>query len=228
MPLRSSSEPPKVMTWPKAAPVLVAAAVIDLLRAFFNFFWFFGPAIAAIYCAVKATDTLAAWSFGFLGAKTAAAVCTAGAAVIGAVGVEMTVPFGAIMADAVGLMGFLALGLWISVRNLRILKVVSSAPLQFAGAFAIGEVPLLGALPFFSYILWRLYGKQIRVETAALKKWRGENAAALQQQQSRQALRVAQIKGAQQAQFMQQQAANDAAAAEAANDGIPGNEQLAA
>lgn len=219
----------------KAMPVIVVGGIFDLARMFFHLFWFFGPAAAALYCTLNVSDTLASWSFGLLGTKTAAIACSAGAAVIGAAGVAATAPFGVIMAGAVGLIGFLTIGLWVVMTNARILKAVSTAPLQFAGAFAVGEVPFLGAFPVFSFILWRLYRGQIKTEKAAYAKWKKETAAARLQQQNQQAAQLMQIQTAQQAQFQQEQVVQQEAANEAqyeqtqaANDEIPEDEKLAA
>lgn len=208
MPQKKISPEPPVMTRSKSAPVIIGAAIFDLIRIFFVFFWFFGPALAGIYCTVKGGDIASAWTLGLLGTKTAAAVCSAAAVAGGAVISVATTSLGAIMADAVGLIGFLALGLWVVMTNARILKAVASVPLQFAGAFALAEIPFLGALPVFSVILWRLYGAQIRTEKKAHEKWEKENAdAQLKERQEQQATRWEQ--------FEQQEAASEATYAQA-------------
>ena len=222
---RNNTEPPEVMTRPKSMPVIVVAVLFDAIRAFFTLFWFFGPALAGVYCTSKVSDWI-----GALGGVTAAG-CSAAAIAGGAAVSEFTTPLGVVMADAVGLAGFLILGLWIVMTNARILKAVASAPLQFAGAFAVGEIPFLGAFPVFAVILWRLYGAQIRSEKAAFAKWEKENASAQLQQRNQVAAQVMQIQAAQQAQFMEQEAANEAVYAEAANDEqyeIPEDEKMAA
>jgi hypothetical protein len=228
---RNKSSPPEVMTQSKKWLVVIVAALFDILRGFFTLFWFFGPALAGLYCTVKVNGVLTTYSLGLLGIKTAAALCAGGAITGGAAVSEFTTPFGVVMADAVGLAGFLVLGLWIVMTNARILKAVASAPLQFAGAFAVGEIPFLGAFPVFAVILWRLYGAQIRSEKAAFAKWEKENASAQLQQRNQVAAQVMQIQAAQQAQFMEQEAANEAVYAEAANDEqyeIPEDEKMAA
>lgn len=164
--------------------MLIAAVLFDLVRGFFQFFWFFGPALAGVYCTVKAS--------GAVGTTIAGAVCGAAATYGGALISEATIPFGVIMADAVGLIAFLSLGLWIVMTNARILKTVSNAPLQFAGAFAVGEIPLLGAFPVFTAILWKMYKTQIRVEKKALEEWKKENADAERQKQNQQAAELMQ------------------------------------
>ena len=232
MPQRRNSTPPEVMTWPKAAPILIVAGIADVLRAFFHFFWFFGPAVAIFYCTLSVSERLSSWTLGLLGTKTAFAACTAGGAAVGAAGVEIIGPFGVIMAGATGFIAFLVLGLWVSMRNMRILKVVSGAPIQFAGIFAASEVPFLGALPFFSYILWRLYGKQIRIEKADFKKWEQETSAARLEERNKQTAQIIDFRAARQARLTQQEqqerARAEAEATSVAGDEIPEDERMAA
>src|SRR3989344_7238807 len=113
MPQRRNSAPPEVMTWKKASPFLIGAAVVDALRAFFHFFWFFGPAVAIFYCTLSVSERLSSWTLGLLGTKTAFAACTAGGAAVGAAGVEIIGPFGVIMAGATGFFAFLVLCFWV-------------------------------------------------------------------------------------------------------------------
>ncbi len=204
MPQRRSSPPPEVMTWPKAAPFLVGAALVDALRAFFHFFWFFGPAVAIFYCTLSVSARLSSWTFGLLGTKTAAAVCTTGGVAVGAAGIEVIGPFGVIMANAVGLMGFLTLGLCLVMLNRRMFKTAASAPIQFAGAFALGEVPFLGAFPTYTFVLWRLHRAQIKTERTALEMWEKETSAARLQERNQQALQSAQLQAGQQRADIQQ------------------------
>ncbi|MCR4276132.1 MAG: hypothetical protein NUV90_01980 [Candidatus Parcubacteria bacterium] len=208
MPQKKISPEPPMMTRSKSAPVIIGAAVFDLMRIFFVFFWFFGPALAGIYCTVKGGDIASAWTLGLLGTKTAAAVCSAAAIAGGSAISAATTSIGAIMADAVGLVGFLALGLWIVMTNARILKAVATGPIQFAGAFAVAEIPFLGALPVFSVILWRLYGAQIQTEKKAHKKWEKETAAARLQARRQQEALMMQYQAGRVAQA-QEIAAND-------------------
>lgn len=197
MPQKRNNPEPPVMTRSKSAPVIVGAAIFDLIRIFFVFFWFLGPALAGIYCTVKTSEVV--------GTTIAGTVCGAAAIAGGAAISAATTSFGVIMADAVGFVGFLALGLWIVMTNARILKAVATGPIQFAGAFAVAEIPFLGALPVFSVILWRLYGAQIRTEKKTHEKWKKETASAqLQQRQRNQQLaQAAQTQAAQQEQLMQ-------------------------
>lgn len=225
MPRRDEDEkPPEAMTRGKRLPIVVVAGVFDAIRLFFEFFMITGPALAALWCTSHAGDTLDKWTFGLLGLKTAALACSAGAAAIGAAGSEITMPLGAVMSAVVGLIGFLVLGLWIVMTNARLFKVMTAAPIWFVGAFALTEIPFIGAIPVYSIILWRLYGSQIRIEQAALKQWEADHAARLRQRREEQAAQLAQVQQARLAQAEQEQqeqeAANDElyAQAEAADD----------
>jgi hypothetical protein len=197
-------EEPKVMTWGQAIIVIAIAIVFDALRAFLHFFWFFGPAILAAYCAYKVGDIAI---IGGLAAK--ACVVAAGAA--GVAGIEVTGPLGEVAADAVGLMCFLALGLFILLTNARLIKTATSAPMQFAAAFAVGEIPFLGALPVFTVVIWKLYRTQIRTEKQAHQTWEKANAAELAQKRQQQALQAAQIANAQQEEALEAAGEEEAA-----------------
>lgn len=177
---RNSAKPPEAMTWGKAMPMIVVAGVFDLVRIFFEMFWFFGPALVAAYCSMQASDWV-----GHLWGLTEAA-CTAAAGAAGFYGAAVTIPFGTTMAMATGLFGYLTIGLWILMRNPRIFIANASGSLWLAGSFGVSVVPLVGAIPAFSFVLWRLYRTQIHVEKAALKKWEKEHAAAKRQERERQ------------------------------------------
>lgn len=228
---RASSEPPKVMTWPKASLVLVVALVFDLVRAFFTFFWFLGPALAAVYCTVTASDALSSWTFGLLGTGAAATICAAVAAGAAAAAVAVTAPFGVVMAMAIGFAGWLTIGGYLMITNARIFK---ENGIWFVASLAVSEVPFLDAIPALTLTLWRMYSRQIKLERAAMKKYREEKAAEQQRERNQQAMRVAQIQAAQQTQFMQQAAANDErfnqeqAANDASYDEIPDEVRKAA
>jgi hypothetical protein len=198
------------MTWPKAAPVIIAAAICDAFRLFFTMFWFFGPVMASVICTATASETVSTWTLGLGGVKTTAVVCAAVAGAAGTAGVEITGPFGVIMADAVGLATFLALGVWIIKTNARIFKAVASGSLWFVGGFAVGEIPFIGGLPTFSIALWRLYGTQIRVEGEGLQKLQREHASELAQDRRQQAVQRMQAQNMQIAQMQEQEAANEA------------------
>jgi len=210
---RPSPEPP-VMTWRKAGPVLAVAGLFDAGQIFFQLFWFFGPALAAIYCTSTATDWV-----GSLWGLTASACGLVGVAA-GVAASAVTIPFGVVMAMAVGLTGFLSLGLWIVRTNARIFKANATGALWFGGSLVISELPLIGALPALSLVLWKLYRTQIRVEGKAHAKWKKEQAETLRQEREQQTARLMRIQTAQVAEA-DQQAANEAVYAEDANDEIP-------
>lgn len=214
MPRKRNSEPPKAMTWAKAAPALAIAAIFDALRLMFNMFWFFGPALAALYCTTK----VGGW-VGMLGGLTPTA-CVAAGGVISYFGAPVIVAFGVIMAMAVGFAGWLVIGGWLMATNSRIFK---ENALWFVGSLLFSEIPIIGAIPAITVAVWRMYSHQIKIEKAAYKKWEKEQAGAQQQMRNQQ---MAQLM---QAQAMQQQAANDELyAQQAANEEIPEEERKAA
>ena len=218
MPQRKSKPEPPVMTWTKASPALAIAVIFDLVRLFFEFFWFLGPALAGVYCAAKVGNV---WVVG----KLLTAACAAGAVAVGAGGIELTATFGTVMAMATGFAGWLAVGGWLMVTNSRIFK---ENALWFAGSLLISEVPLVGSLPAISVAVWKMHSNQIKIETAAHEKWEEENAEALRQEQAQQAAAIMQLQNVQLEQMAEQEAANEAVYEQAANDEIPEEERRAA
>ncbi|MDD2657184.1 MAG: hypothetical protein PHD04_00800 [Candidatus Pacebacteria bacterium] len=199
MPQKRSSQPPEVMTLSKAMPVLAVCVIIDALRLMFEMFWFFGPAIAALYCTVKADSVV-----GALGGLTAG-VCGIAAGAAGIVAVPAIEAFGVVMATATGFAGWLFVGFILMRVNQRIFK---ENAVWFAGSLLLGMTPLLNALPAMTVIVWKMYNNQIKIEKAALKKYEEEHAAELLQEQRRQVLIQSQV--AEQMQVVQREAANDA------------------
>lgn len=194
---RNNKPPPKTMTWAKASPVLVVCVIFDALRIFFEQFWFFGPALAAVAC----TNIVSGW-VGSLWGLTAAA-CAAAGGVLGYFGAAPIEAFGVIMAMAVGLMGWLAIGLMLIVSNARIFEENAGHALWFAGSLLISEVPIVGTIPALTIIVWRMYRTQIKKEAAALQKYESEQAAARAEEQDerrRQAAELMQAHALQQAQ----------------------------
>ncbi len=175
---RNSQEPPEVMTWGRAMPVLVVAGIFDLTRLFFVLFWFFGPALAAVYCASTASEWV-----GSLWGLTAAA-CGVGAAAAGAAVSAFTIPFGTVMAMAVGLFGWLTIGIWLMRTNARIFK---ENALWFGASLLISEVPIIGSIPALSITVWKMYKTQIRIEKVAFKKLGKEHADEERKRRDRQA-----------------------------------------
>lgn len=207
MPLKNSSgPPPKVMTWKEASPALIAAGLCDALRAFFNLFWFFGPAIAAFYCTTAASEWIGeAWGL-------TKAVCAMAATAGGVYFSPVIASFGVVMADAVAFMGFLALVFWILIANSRMIKTVTTAYRQISASFLIGALPIIGAFPTFAPTVWKLYRRQIKLERAAYKKWEQDTAAARQQQRDMQIAQAVRLRTSDQLQAQQMQVAQQEAA----------------
>ena len=216
---RNSTEPPPVMTLGKAIPVLVIAVLFDALRIMFEFFWFFGPALAGVYCASEVS--------GVLGTAVGESLCGVGATAIGFFGAPAITMFGVVMAIAVGLLGWMTIGFILMLTNARIFK---ENALWFAGSLLISEVPLVGAIPAFSITMSRMYHRQIKSDKKALAQYeQSQQEERLQEQRQQGALA--------QANTAQQEAANEEAYA-AANDEryneteprgeIPENEEMAA
>ena len=99
------------MTWTKALPVLAVCLIFDVVRFLFEQFWFFGPALAGVYCTVESTGVVTKLTAGVLGGKTAVAFCAAASGVLGYFGAPAIETFGVVMAIAVGFLGWLAVGL---------------------------------------------------------------------------------------------------------------------
>jgi hypothetical protein len=204
MPQKRSNQPPEVMTWGKATPVLVIAVLFDALRLLFEWFWFFGPALAAIACTLGVNSFFGISIAGVVG-KVVAAGCTVAAGVVGVASLEVSATFGTVMAMAVGFMGWLTVGIILLATNARIFK---ENLLWFVGALLISEVPIVGSIPAITIAVWRMYSQQIKTEKAALAKWKKGNAQAQLQERNQQAAQIMQIQAIQQAQFEQEQAAN--------------------
>lgn len=181
MSLRRNNKPspPEVMTWAKALPILAIGFVFDALRFLFEQFWFFGPALAAAYCAAKTSDVA------IIGGLLEKA-CVAGAATLGYFsGPELTV-FGFVMAMAIGLLGWLTVGLALRMTNARIFKEHPGHFLWFIFSFGIAETPIIGAFPAFTSIILKMYYAQIKKDKESLRKYANENAAAqLQERRQR-------------------------------------------
>jgi hypothetical protein len=171
------------MTWKKAAPLLVVSGVFDALRYFFLFFWFFGPALTAVYCAAKVGDTAVVG-----GGLTA--LCIAGAAALGVGGSALFIAFGTIMAIAVGYAGWFIAIFIIAATNSRALGDNPASILwMFEG---------LGAS--VAVMVWGIYRKQIQNDRAALKKYHKERAALQRQEQDQQMVEFMQAENTQQEQ----------------------------
>ena len=179
MPRTGDSAPPEVMTWVKASPVLIVATIFWALQAFFELFWFFGPALAGLYC----TSKVSAW-VGSLGGLTAAA-CTAAGGVAGYFSAPALIAFGAIMAMAIGFMGWLVIGGWLLMTNRRIFD---DNALWFMSGLAVSEIPFVNALPGLVGSLLKMYANQIKKDKECLKRREAERAAQLAQERAQTAV----------------------------------------
>lgn len=224
MPRKSSNdEAPKLMTWGKALPVMVVCILFDAVRLMFEQFWFFGPALAGLYCTAK----VGAGSVG-------AAVCSTAATAAGFFAAPAIAAFGVVMAIAVGLFGWMAVGLWNLITNARIFKENAGNALWFVGGLLVSEIPIIGSAPALTGTAWRMYSVQIKKDKEALKQYEEKQQADLQQKRNRQMEQLRAVQAAR----AEEEAANDAVYAEAANDEstaetasneeIPVHEKLAA
>jgi hypothetical protein len=185
------------MTWGKATPVLAVAVIFDLIRCFFEWFVFFGPALGAVVC-TAGINSVVGTTIAATGGKVVATVCTAAGVAGGIALSETTETIGEIMSIAIGFAGFLTLGLWIIIANPRIFKVNVSGSWWFIGGFGISEIPFVGSIPAFSIVLYKLYRTQIKIEKANLKKWESEQENNRLQERNQ---RVAELMQEQQAQL---------------------------
>ena len=207
---KRNSDPPPVMTWTKATPVLAVAILFDALRLLFEWFWFFGPALAALYCANKVGGVE------LVGGLLTKA-CVIGATALGFAAVEVTSVFGTVMAMAVGFAGWLTVGIIILISNGRMLR---ANIFSFVASLLVSEIPIIGSIPAITIAVWRMYGRQIKTDRAAMKKWEAGQANIRLQEQNQQAMALLQIQaGEQQAadeeSYAEEQAAQDELGAEA-------------
>ncbi len=191
MPQKKNNPKPAAMTWKSASLVLVICVVFDAFRLMFQMFWFFGPALTALYC----TSTASGW-VGSLGGLTATA-CAAGAAALGFYGFALSATFGTVMAMAVGLLGWLTVALILLITNARIFK---ENAIWFGAGLLVSEMPIIGSIPALTLIVWKMYGTQIKTEKAEMKKYEKERAGAERQERQQQAAELMQMRATQLAQ----------------------------
>lgn len=182
--------PPPVMTWPKALPVLTIAFIFYALRLVCEQFWFFGPALATLYCTTAISDKI-----GALGGAVAAG-CTAVAGAAGYFGTPVFIALGTIMAMAVGLFGWMTIGLILIMTNNRIFKENANHALWFVLGLAISEVPIVGAIPGVLGITIKMYHTQIKKDKENMKKYEKEQATEQLQERRHQALEQIQFQQA--------------------------------
>ena len=171
------SLPPPVMTWKKASPFLIGALIFDALRIVFEWFWFFGPALASLYCTAQVADVAVIGGVLEKG-------CAAGALTVGIAGAPAIEMFGSVMAMAVGLFGWLTLLILLMLFNSRIFKENSGNMLWFFLGLGIAEIPFVGTLPGFIGVMWKMFATQIKKDAEVLKRYEEQKAAdQLQEQQ---------------------------------------------
>ena len=193
----TSSEPPPVMTLTKAAPVLAIVLVFYALRFLFEQFWFFGPALAAIYCTSTVNVALGTSITTGIAGQAVAVGCSTVAAVAGAAISEATTAFGNVMAIAIGFLGSLTVWLTIMLTNPRILKERTTV-VKFVASGAVSEIPIIGSLPAFEVTILLMYLFQIKKEKMALKKWQEEQKQLQLQERNQKMLEFKQTYASQQ------------------------------
>lgn len=195
----ANTQPPPVMTWPKASPVLIIAVIFDALRIMFEQFWFFGPALAAAYCTAKVSGTV-----GTIGET----LCSAGAGAAGYFGSPAIIAFGAVMAIAVGLFGWMTIGLMLIMTNSRIFKENEGQALWFVGSLLLSATPIIGTIPGFIGATGKMYHTQIKKDKENLAKYEKEQAAQKAQERNQNILEFQQARATQLEQAEQQEAEN--------------------
>lgn len=173
MPQKRNNPPIGRMTWGRAIPVLIVCAVFDLVRMFFEFFWFFGPALAGLACTIAGSNTTLG---SVVGTTATAAACSAAAGAVGFFGAVPIQAFGIIMAMATGLAGWGTIVLILTITNPGIWKSGAWAWGWSLLSLGVSEVPFLGTLPMLTITHARLYAGQIKHDKAALKKYQEERA----------------------------------------------------
>ncbi len=204
---RNRPKPPPAMTWGRAIPILVLCVIFDALRFFFNMFWFFGPAMAALVCTVAGSNT----SVGqFVGTTATAAVCSTAAGVAGFFGAVPIEAFGVIMAMAVGLIGWLTIFLIQLMNNVGIFRANFSMIIRFGLSLLLSEIPIVSALPSLTIINVTMFNIQIKKGREAEQKWEEEHATEQSGERREQAGQLMQARAAKQARLEGQKAANSA------------------
>jgi len=201
MPQKRNKPPPEVMTWSRATPVLVLCVIFDAFRFMFVMFWFFGPAMAALFCTIGVNE-YPGTSVSVVTGKVVAVACVGGAATFGAIGMPWIEMFGVVMAMAVGLIGWLTIFLIQLLNNAGIFKENFAMIIRFAIGLLLSEIPIINALPSLTIINITMFHIQIKKGKEELQKWEEENADAQAQERKQQINAV-------QTRIAQQQAAND-------------------
>jgi hypothetical protein len=174
------------MTWPRATPILVLCALLDITRAFFSLFWLLGPAVAAAACASQSgvvSDVL--------GTGVTTALCTAAAAGVGFYLSPELFAFGTFVAMLLGLIGWMGVWLFLALNNPRIFKENAVTLIRLIGTLGIMELPFVGSLPALTFNTLHLYRVQIRHDKKRLLEWKQSESARIAQE--RQAIRTREL-----------------------------------
>jgi hypothetical protein len=161
----SPSAPPPMMTWPKAGPVLALAVLFDAIRIFFQFFWFFGPALAVGYCKVGIENAAASYA------------CVGAASTVGYFGAPIFMYLGSIGAIIAAIAGWMVVGLVVVSTNFRILYVNARTLLHYVMGLGVSLIPFVGSLPTLSVTMWLQYSLQIAHDKEKYTQWQKQNAA---------------------------------------------------
>jgi hypothetical protein len=159
--------PPAPMTWRGAIPALAIAVVIDALGLACELLWFFAPALGTVLCSFMVTSSnsvttaIGNASCGLLGAAA------------GTVAYPLLLTVGITLSMAVGLFGWLTIGLFLVITNKRIFKANA---LWFGASLLLEEIPFLNALPMVTGVLIKMYATQIRTEKEAFAQYEKEEA----------------------------------------------------
>jgi hypothetical protein len=204
-PRRAAREaPPAPMTWKGAIPALAIAAVVDALGLMCEMLWFFAPALGTALCSFMVTTSNAITT----------AVGNASCAILGVAGGTAAYPIlltaGITLSMAVGLFGWLTVGLFLVITNKRIFKANA---LWFGTSLLLEEIPFLNALPLITGVLIKMYATQIRTEKEAFAEFQKEEARQeLEDRKRYEAQRIAermQMEAANEEQFLAEAEAND-------------------
>lgn len=178
MPSRKNSEPPEVMTWMRAVPVLAVSVVFDVLRFLCGMLWFFGPVLAIAWCTDKASAVV--------GTAIGGSFCTAAGAAAGIAVSPVLGAFGVVAAAAVGLFGWMTVGLIIICTNAHIIKEHAGHSLWFVSSLLVSEIPLIGSVPALTVTVAKLYRTQIRNDAEVLAAYeKAHGAMRLQEERER-------------------------------------------
>lgn len=148
------------MTWSKAAPVLITAAITDAMRAFFALFFITGPILIGV-----ATNAAASQYVGtFLGKYIGAALGTAVLLTTGA-GLEV---FGIIMAMCIGLLGWLVSVLLLLLGGVSLMQ----SRMFFLSLMSLigSEAPIVNAAPFLTPSVFFMVRGQINEDAERNKQ----------------------------------------------------------